>query len=175
MSQPISTVSHSQLDLNVLSAQILAVGEALRAQQWTLTTAESCTGGGIAFALTSVAGSSDWFRQSWVTYANQAKQHLVDVSAESLAQYGAVSAQVVTEMANGAAIKAGAECAVAVSGVAGPGGGSDAKPVGTVWFGFTINGNTEAVVKHFSGDRSAVRNQSIAFAVSTLHHRLVAV
>ncbi|MDC8832657.1 nicotinamide-nucleotide amidohydrolase family protein [Alteromonas gilva] len=175
MSQPFSTVSHSQLDLNGLSAQILAVGDALRAKQWTLTTAESCTGGGIAYALTSVAGSSDWFKQGWVTYANEAKQHLVNVSKDSLTAYGAVSAQVVTEMAIGAAHNAGAQCAVAVSGVAGPGGGSEAKPVGTVWFGFTINGNSDALVKQFAGDRAAVRNQSIEFAVSTLHQRLVAV
>lgn len=175
MSQPFSTVSHSQLDLKALSAQILAVGEALRAKQWTLTTAESCTGGGIAFALTSVAGSSDWFRQSWVTYANEAKRQLVGVSDESLSQFGAVSAEVVAEMAIGAASNACAECAIAVSGVAGPGGGSAAKPVGTVWFGITLNGHTETIVKQFDGDRAAVRNQSIAFAVSTLHQRLVAV
>ncbi|GGF74711.1 CinA family protein [Alteromonas lipolytica] len=173
MSQSFSTLSRQQLDINVLAAQIFAIGDVLRQRGWTVSCAESCTGGGIAYALTSVAGSSDWFRQSFVTYSNTAKHALVGVEQATLEQFGAVSSQVVLEMAEGTAREAQAECALAVSGIAGPGGGSTEKPVGTVWFGIHIDGKTDSVVQQFDGDREAVRTQAIAFAIATLHHRLV--
>lgn len=173
MNQSFSTLSRQQLDINVLAGQILAIGECLRRKGWSVSCAESCTGGGIAYALTSVAGSSDWFNQSFVTYSNEAKHALVNVSQATLEQYGAVSSQVVLEMAAGTAKRAQANCAIAVSGIAGPGGGSAEKPVGTVWFGFYIDGKCESVRLQFHGDREAVRTQAIAFAITTLHHRLV--
>lgn len=175
MSQSFSTLSRQQLDINVLAEQILAIGECLRQKDWSVACAESCTGGGVAYALTSVAGSSDWFNQSYITYSNNAKQKLVGVSAETLKQYGAVSSEVVLEMAEGTAQAAKAECVVAISGIAGPGGGSAEKPVGTVWFGFYMNGKKDSIIQMFSGDREAVRTQAIAFVIETLHHRLVEV
>ena len=174
MSQSFSTFSRQQLDINELAEQILAVGEALRQKGWSVSCAESCTGGGVAYALTSVAGSSDWFNQSYVTYSNQAKQALVGVSAETLEQFGAVSAETVHEMAVGTAQQSGAQCTAAISGIAGPGGGSDEKPVGTVWFGFHFDGVTDTIRRQFDGDREAVRTQAIEFVIATLHHRLVA-
>lgn len=174
MSQPFSTFSRQQLDINGLAEQILAIGERLRQKHWSLSCAESCTGGGVAYALTSVAGSSDWFNQSYVTYSNQAKQTLVGVSGETLEQFGAVSSQVVSEMAIGTAQYSGAQCTAAISGIAGPGGGSTAKPVGTVWFGFYFNGVTDTLCRQFAGDREAVRTQAIELVIATLHHRLVA-
>ena len=129
-----STVNASPLQLDsALTAQVLALGDVLREKEWTVSSAESCTGGGVAFAFTSVAGSSDWFNQSWVTYSNEAKQQELGVSEHTLAQYGAVSEQTVKEMAQGVCRRSGAQIAVTVSGIAGPGGGSEEKPVGTVW------------------------------------------
>ncbi len=153
--------------------KIVAIGEMLKARNWQISCAESCTGGGLAYHFTSVAGSSDWFSQSWVTYSNQAKRDLLGVSADTLQQVGAVSEQTVIEMAKGCANKAGASVAIAVSGVAGPGGGSEQKPVGTVWFGFWLNGESIQVHRVFSGDRNAVRNQAIAFCIEFLHQWLV--
>jgi nicotinamide-nucleotide amidase len=121
-----------------------------------------------------VAGSSDWFKQSYVTYSNQAKQALVNVSSGTLESFGAVSAETVREMAEGTAQQTGAQCTVAISGIAGPGGGSEEKPVGTVWFGFYLSGVTDTIRRQFEGDREAVRTQAIEFVIATLHHRLVA-
>lgn len=143
------------------------LGRVLGEKGLTISTAESCTGGGIAYAITSTAGSSDYFNQSYVTYSNQAKQQLLDVKAETLENYGAVSAQTVQEMAKGCLRKAAADIAIAVSGIAGPGGGSADKPVGTVWFGFAMAGDlTFTVLKQFDGDRMGIRNQAIAFALT---------
>ena len=145
------------------------VGGYLKHLNATVTTAESCTGGWIAKILTDIAGSSQWFERGFVTYSNDAKQELVGVSADSLTRYGAVSEQVVREMAEGAREKACAQFAVSVSGIAGPDGGSAEKPVGTVWFGFASAGaETLAQRKVFSGDREAVRRQATAWALLTL-------
>lgn len=133
----------------------------LTKSQQTITTVESCTGGGIAYVLTERAGSSSYFNQGWVTYSNHAKQQLVAVPEDTLSQFGAVSEQTVRAMAQGALLKADANIAIAVSGVAGPTGGSADKPVGTVWFGWATK--TQVVVERvlFSGDRHQVRQQAI--------------
>lgn len=132
----------------------------------TVVTAESCTGGWVAKVLTDKAGSSAYVVGGLVTYSNDAKQVLLGVTDASLDNHGAVSEPVVREMVAGALATTGANIAVAVSGVAGPGGGSDEKPVGTVWFAWGSGvGNTEAVVQHFSGDRDQVRRQAVLFAL----------
>ncbi|MEC8416549.1 MAG: nicotinamide-nucleotide amidohydrolase family protein [Pseudomonadota bacterium] len=164
-----STVNASPLQLDsALTAQVLALGDVLREKEWTVSSAESCTGGGVAFAFTSVAGSSDWFNQSWVTYSNEAKQQELGVSEQTLIKHGAVSEQTVKEMAQGVCHRSGAQIAVTVSGIAGPGGGSEEKPVGTVWFGFICGDNVAQVKKVFSGDRNQVRSAAIHFAISHL-------
>ncbi len=135
-------------------------------KSWTVTTAESCTGGLIAAALTEVAGSSEWFHQGVVSYANQAKIKLLNVDEALLQQYGAVSEQVVESMAFGACRIAAANVAVAVSGVAGPGGGSKDKPVGTVWIGWALaNGDVRSQCYLFDGDRSNVRECTLIEAL----------
>ncbi|MBV8048282.1 MAG: nicotinamide-nucleotide amidase [Paludibacterium sp.] len=151
------------------------LGEALRARGETVATAESCTGGMISAALTDIAGSSDWFGYGFVTYSNQAKQDMLGVRVETLAAAGAVSERTVREMAAGALRRAGAHWAVAVSGVAGPGGGSPDKPVGMVWFALAgAGGECEAFVCHFDGDRAAVRRQTVERALSRLIARIEA-
>jgi nicotinamide-nucleotide amidase len=131
-----------------------------------LATAESCTGGWIAKTLTDVAGSSAWFERGFVTYHNRAKVEMLGVSTDTLARYGAVSEAVVREMAQGALAHSGAELAVSVSGVAGPGGGTAAKPVGTVWLAWARAGAaTRATDFVFEGDREAVRRQAVEAAL----------
>ncbi|GGW72770.1 CinA family protein [Alteromonas halophila] len=151
---------------------IATLGDKLRARGWNVSCAESCTGGGLAYYFTQVAGSSDWFSQSWVTYSNAAKQSALGVTAETLQQHGAVSRETVREMANGVQRNTGAEVAVSVSGVAGPGGGSAEKPVGTVWFGFLIDGHAEQIHMQFDGDRQSVREQAIGFVIAHLNNQI---
>ena len=141
------------------------LGEKLKLKNWSITTAESCTGGGIGYALTSKSGSSAWLNQGYITYSNQAKTELVNVKQDTLESFGAVSEQVVGQMAEGASKAAKAEVAIAVSGIAGPDGGSPEKPVGTVWFGFFVNGKCTTDVQVFSGDRHQVRQQTIDHAL----------
>lgn len=142
------------------------LGELLERQGWTIATAESCTGGWVAKVLTDRAGSSAYVRAGLVTYSNEAKRELLGVTGQSLEEYGAVSEPVVREMVAGALAVTGADVAVAISGVAGPGGGSEDKPVGTVWFAWGRGpADTEAVVEHFSGDRDQVRRQAVLFAL----------
>ncbi|SIO02727.1 CinA family protein [Salinivibrio sp. ES.052] len=149
------------------------LGASLIDAELTVTTAESCTGGGIAYYLTDVAGSSQWFNQAWVTYSNQAKHQQVHVPESLLAQYGAVSEPVVMAMAEGALTDAEADLAIAVSGVAGPSGGSADKPVGTVWFAWAWHhGETDTEVCHFDGGRRAVREQTIEHALAYALNRL---
>ncbi|MBK1852000.1 nicotinamide-nucleotide amidohydrolase family protein [Marinobacter sp. 1-4A] len=132
----------------------------------TVVTAESCTGGWVAKVLTDKAGSSDYVIGGLVTYSNEAKQKLLSVTDASLDNHGAVSEPVVREMVAGALATTGADVAVAISGVAGPGGGSEEKPVGTVWFAWGSGiASTEAVVQHFAGDRDQVRRQAVLFAL----------
>ncbi len=145
------------------------VGEALGQLGARVTTAESCTGGWIAKVITDVSGSSAWFERGFVTYSNDAKQQMIGVSSSTLEKQGAVSEAVVREMAQGALDAAGADYALAVSGIAGPDGGSVEKPVGTVWFGFASKSDgTLARHQLFSGDRDAVRRQSTEYALQTL-------
>ncbi|TNE83508.1 MAG: nicotinamide-nucleotide amidohydrolase family protein [Gammaproteobacteria bacterium] len=145
------------------------LGDLLLRSNATVTCAESCTGGGIASAITDISGSSSWFRLGLVTYANSAKQQLLGVSPQTLAAEGAVSEAVVMEMAQGALALAEADIAVAVSGIAGPGGGMPDKPVGTVWFCW-LRGDGKRLTRcmHFEGDRSSVRTASVLHALTGL-------
>jgi nicotinamide-nucleotide amidase len=145
-------------------AQLLGIN--LSARGWQITCAESCTGGGVGYAITSTSGSSAWFKKGFITYSNDAKQELLGVSEDTLIKYGAVSAKTVEEMAAGAARQANTEVAIAISGIAGPDGGSPDKPVGTIWFGFFINGQTISQKRLLTGDRETVRIKAIEFALS---------
>jgi len=145
-----------------------ALAAALRERRWSVACAESCTGGGIAAALTDVAGSSDWFDRGFVTYSNAAKRAMLDVAGSTLETYGAVSRETVIEMAKGALTHSEAQLTVAVSGIAGPGGGSADKPVGTVWLAWAGWDFYEAVCRHFPGDRLAVRSATIDAAIAGL-------
>jgi nicotinamide-nucleotide amidase len=137
------------------------VGEALKAKGVKLVTAESCTGGWVAMALTAVAGSSDWFERGYVTYSNAAKREDLGVAEETLQRHGAVSEQAAREMADGALKKGAGQIALAITGVAGPTGGSPAKPVGTVCFAWTDGSKMVSETKRFDGDRERVRRQSV--------------
>ena len=140
----------------------------LRAKGWMMATAESCTGGLIAGACTDLAGSSDWFERGFVSYSNAAKTELLGVDAALIAQHGAVSEPVARAMAQGAVAHAHAQVAVAVTGVAGPGGGSVDKPVGLVWFGWAVPGGVHTEVQRFDGDRAAVRAATVRHALARL-------
>jgi nicotinamide-nucleotide amidase len=151
------------------------VGARLRKGKLKLATAESCTGGWIAQAVTSVAGSSVWFERGFVTYSNQAKKELLGVRARTLSSHGAVSEETAREMASGALARSRAQVALAVTGVAGPGGGTRSKPVGTVCFAWSRKKRTpESIVRHFRGSREGIRRQSVAFALQGLLERLEA-
>jgi len=144
------------------------VGRELAARRWRLATAESCTGGLVSAAITAIAGSSDWFERGFITYSNEAKREMLGVPATLLEAHGAVSEAVAAAMAEGARRSSGAQCAVSVTGVAGPGGGSLAKPVGTVCLGWAVEGvpGGHVVTRHFTGDRTAVRRQSVVAALA---------
>ena len=133
-----------------------------------LATAESCTGGMIAAACTDLAGSSAWFERGFVTYSNAAKTDMLGVDAALIALHGAVSEPVARAMAFGAIRHSQAQVSVAVTGVAGPTGGSATKPVGTVWFGFSVQGVLTSEVMHFDGDRASVRAATVRHAVQRL-------
>ena len=144
-------------------------GRALQTQGLMLTTAESCTGGWIAEAITMIPGSSAWLDRGFVTYTNAAKQEMLGVRAETLARNGAVSEPVVLEMVQGALRASHAQVAVAVSGVAGPSGGTPQKPVGTVCFAWAIEGRApRAETRRLDGDREAVRRQSVVHALEVV-------
>ena len=134
----------------------------------TLATAESCTGGMIAAACTDLAGSSAWFERGFVTYSNDAKAQMLGVDAALITQHGAVSEEVARAMVQGAIAHSRAQVAVAVTGVAGPTGGSAAKPVGTVWFGFATPAGVVTEMQHFDGDRAAVRTATVQHALQRL-------
>ncbi|WP_087018125.1 nicotinamide-nucleotide amidase [Thaumasiovibrio subtropicus] len=145
------------------------LGKALADRGWVLATAESCTGGGVATAVTDIAGSSAWFDRAFVTYSNEAKMEMLGVKADTLIQFGAVSEPVVEEMSQGALSRSHADISVAISGIAGPGGGSDEKPVGTVCFGFaTRQGESTVTTCIFAGDRAQVRTEAIEYALKSL-------
>jgi len=149
--------------MDILASQ---VGSALKSHGLKLVTAESCTGGGVAQAVTDVAGSSSWFERGFITYSNLSKQQMLGVSEETLRQHGAVSEATVREMVVGALANSAAQVALAVSGIAGPDGGTQDKPVGTVWFAWGIEqGLTLARVHHLAGNRSEVRTRAVNIAL----------
>jgi len=144
-----------------------SVGARMRAVRQTLVTAESCTGGWIAKTVTDLAGSSEWFDCGIVAYSYEAKQALLSVNPRTLEAHGAVSRETVIEMLSGALVHSGAGVAIAVTGIAGPGGGTPDKPVGTVWIGWKRRGGyPRAEVFQFDGDREAVRRQTVAAALA---------
>ena len=141
------------------------LGERLKARAQQLVTAESCTGGWVAQVVTAVAGSSEWFERGFVTYSNASKQEMLGVASDTLARYGAVSEETAREMALGALARSKADVAIAVTGVAGPSGGSAQKPVGTVCFAWAGRRGAHSETRHFSGDRESVRRQSVVHAL----------
>ncbi len=151
---------------------LTTLAAALHTRQWTLCTAESCTGGLIAATCTELSGSSVWFDRGFVTYSNAAKTQMLGVSTSLISQHGAVSEAVAKAMAEGAARRSGCQVSVAVTGIAGPTGGSPEKPVGTVWIAWHIHGQTEAAHHVFSGDRQHVRNNTVERALQGLLDRL---
>ncbi|MFP3518159.1 CinA family protein [Pseudomonas sp. SIMBA_077] len=159
--------------MDSLSQLAAELGRQLQALNAQVTTAESCTGGGIAEAITRIAGSSAWFEAGFVTYSNQQKTRQLNVPQSLFAQVGAVSLEVVEAMVRGAQVQSGARFAVAVSGVAGPGGGSAEKPVGTVCLAWGAGDEITAERRHFSGDRDDVRRQTIIAALEGLIRRTV--
>lgn len=151
--------------VNELAAALLSRGA-------QMATAESCTGGLIAGACTDLAGSSNWFERGFVSYSNQAKTEMLGVDPALIDAHGAVSEAVALAMARGAVQHSSAQCSLAVTGVAGPGGGSAAKPVGTVWFGWCVDGQAQAECMRFDGDRAAVREATVEHALRGLLQRL---
>ena len=163
---------------DLIGSTVYSLADLLQKKGWKLTTAESCTGGMIAAACTDLAGSSNWFERGFVSYSNDAKTELLGVDAALIARHGAVSEAVVRAMAAGAISHSKAQVAVAVTGVAGPAGGSAAKPVGTVWFAFAqrvgLPGSSPGLVsvvsemRRFDGDRAAVRTATVRHALRRL-------
>jgi nicotinamide-nucleotide amidase len=155
----VSTINELALDLGI----------ALTARGWMAATAESCTGGLIAGAITDVSGSSGWFERGFVTYSNEAKIELLGVRPEILSRFGAVSEETARAMVAGALERSRADLAVAVTGVAGPTGGTPEKPVGLVWLAWGVRGGAvEAVSRRFPGNRAAVREATVAVALDGL-------
>jgi nicotinamide-nucleotide amidase len=150
-----------KVDIGEALPQVRALAAALRARGWRLATAESCTGGLVAAACTALAGSSDWFERGWVTYSNAAKAAELGVDPALIAAHGAVSEPVARAMAEGARARAGVDLALAVTGIAGPGGAVPGKPVGTVWLAWAGPAGTRAERLHLGGDRAAVRAATV--------------
>ncbi len=166
------------MELNELQDEVTALGDALRRRGWRLATAESCTGGLIAAACTSVAGSSDWFERGYVSYSNLAKTQMLGVDAALIAAHGAVSEAVARAMAQGAAAQAGVDLALAVTGIAGPGGAVPGKPVGLVWLALAQRSSAglqlQAERLQLPGDRSAVRERTLRLALQRLRYAAAA-
>ncbi|KPJ67878.1 MAG: damage-inducible protein CinA [Coxiella sp. DG_40] len=145
------------------------VGSALKSQKLMLATAESCTAGQVAYVITSVSGSADWFERGFITYSNIAKQEMLGVNPKTLEHFGAVSEQTAKEMAEGALMRSNSQISIAVTGIAGPTGGSKEKPVGTVCFAWARkDGQTNTTKQHFKGDRNSIRSQATQFALEQL-------
>ena len=153
---------------NALFPLSTAVGHALQARGLLLATAESCTGGGVAQAVTDIGGSSAWFERGFVTYSNAAKTAMLGVPADLIAAHGAVSEEVAAAMARGTLAHSDAQVAVSTTGIAGPTGGVPGKPVGTVCFGWARTGHVQTERLVFAGDRQAVREQAVAHALQGL-------
>lgn len=165
-------------DIAAIDAAVHALGAVLRARGWMMAAAESCTGGGVAFAVTQVAGASHWFDRGFVTYSNEAKQQMLGVPAELIAAHGAVSEPVAQAMACGALEHSSACAALAVTGIAGPGGAVPGKPVGTVCFAWAVRADeglhVTAATQRLDGDRAAVRTQAIMCALDGLRRAIEA-
>ncbi|MDD4880515.1 MAG: nicotinamide-nucleotide amidase [Gallionellaceae bacterium] len=165
----------AELTQDALEALAAELGSELLRLGMRLAAAESCTGGWAAQAITAVAGSSAWFERGFVTYSNEAKMDMLGVHADTLERHGAVSEATVREMAEGALRHSRAQAAFAISGIAGPGGGSDSKPVGTVCFAWaTANGPVRVETRRFDGDRRQVRMQAVAYAFCEMQADLMA-
>jgi len=164
------TSSSPSDDIRALAARL---GDLALASRVMLATAESCTGGLVAGAITDIAGSSAWFERGFVAYSNRAKMEELGVDPDIIARHGAVSGETAKAMAQGARAASGAQWAVAVTGIAGPAGGSPDKPVGTVWFAWAGPRGVEALHRRLEGDRAAVRTASVAIALQGLVDRLV--
>ena len=163
-----AALSKSELVAHTLLALTADLADILQRRRWLMATAESCTGGMIAAACTDLAGSSNWFERGFVTYSNDAKTEMLGVDAALIAGHGAVSEEVARAMAQGALRHSRAQAAVAVTGVAGPGGGSADKPVGTVWFGWATPAGVVSQQRRFDGDRAAIRVATVEHALRRL-------
>jgi len=162
-------MSHLLPDDTQLQQLAIDLGEHLRRNHERVVAAESCSGGWVAKAMTDVVGCSDWFDCGMVAYSYEAKQAMLGVLPQTLEQYGAVSRETVVEMVAGALVHSGASVAVAVTGIAGPSGGSADKPVGTIWIGWKRRGGyPQAECFHFQGEREAIRRQTVAAALQGL-------
>ena len=144
------------------------LAEILLSRNWTVSLAESCTGGLVSATLTELAGSSEWFERGYITYSNEAKTECLEVPARLIESHGAVSELVAKAMAEGARINSGSDVAISITGIAGPSGGTAEKPVGTVCFGWATENQTLTKTMHFNGDRQAVRQQATEFALTEL-------
>ena len=144
------------------------LAEILLSRNWTVSLAESCTGGLVSATLTELAGSSEWFERGYITYSNEAKTECLDVPAQLIESHGAVSEPVAKAMAEGARINSGSDVAISITGIAGPSGGTVEKPVGTVCFGWATENQTLTKTMHLNGDRQAVRQQATEFALTEL-------
>lgn len=163
----------TQDELERLAAEL---GVVLLEKGWLVAAAESCTGGWAAQAMTAIAGSSNWFDRGFVTYSNAAKMDMLGVAEATLARHGAVSEETAREMAAGALGRSRARAAFSITGIAGPSGGSDSKPVGTVCFAWAAADlPVESATMRFDGDRRMVRMQSVAYALRRMRERLLAV
>jgi nicotinamide-nucleotide amidase len=155
--------------MSTLNDSIIKLSQILIDKKWKLVTAESCTGGGVAYHLTNIPGSSAWFERGFVTYSNAAKEELLHVKQSVLAEHGAVSEPVAKEMANGALKNSHAQVSLAITGIAGPDGGTPQKPVGTVWFAWAApNKSTQTQLVKFTGSRIEIREQAIHVAIDAL-------
>lgn len=157
---------------SVLEGLAATLGELLKPSGFSLATAESCTGGWVSQAITSIAGSSDWFERGFVTYSDDAKRQMLGVRVQTLRKHGAVSEKVVRDMALGAVRKSNARFAIAVSGIAGPTGATEDNPVGTVWFAWACDSEAETALMRFPGDRHTVRYGAVVVALQGLIARL---
>lgn len=154
---------------NQIKQLALNLGEELKKRKWMLTTAESCTGGGLAYYITHIPGSSEWFDRGFVTYTNSAKKEMLGVQSMTLDVFGAVSEQTAREMSEGALKNSQAQMSIAITGIAGPDGGTPDKPVGTVWFAWSRSDTkTKTAVDILNGTRQEIRKQSITFALEKL-------
>lgn len=152
--------------MKTIEQLVMQLSEQLKSREWKLVTAESCTGGGLAYALTEVSGSSNWFERGFVTYSNQAKVEMLGVKISTLSEHGAVSQQTAIEMAEGALSNSQGQMSIAITGIAGPDGGSKEKPVGTVWLALaSIHADTETYLLSLNGTRKQIRENTILIAL----------